>query len=83
MNTRKMITRKITYSIVTVKYKDDFWDDTYYVYGTTSIKTEMKKALKQEHIPADEVPTISIKQVTEKRVMTIDNFINYSLKIEE
>ena len=79
---RKMITRNITYSIVTVKWKDDFWNDTYYVYGTTSVKTELKKVLKNESYPTDEIPTITIKQITEKRAMTIDNFINYSIKID-
>ena len=79
---RKMITRNITYSIVTVKWKDDFWNDTYYVYGTTSVKTELKKVLKNESYPTDEIPTITIKQITEKRAMTIDNFITNSIKID-
>lgn len=79
---RKMITRNITYSIVTVKWKDEFWNDTYYVYGTTSVKSELKKILKNESYPTDEIPQINIKQITEKRAMTIDNFINYSIKID-
>ena len=81
MNTRKLINRNVTYSIVTVKWKDDFWNDVYYVYGTTSVKTELKKVLKNESYPADEIPTISIKQVTEKRAIDIDNFIKYSIKV--
>ena len=81
MNTRKLINRNITYSIVTVKFKDSFWDNEYYVYGTTSIKTELKKVLKNESYPTDETPIITIKQVTEKRAIDIDNFIKYSIKI--
>ena len=81
MNTRKLINRNITYSIVTVKWKYDFWNDTYYVYGTTSVKTELKKVLKNENYPTNEVPTITIKQITEKRAIDIDNFIKYSIKV--
>ena len=83
LNIRKMITRKVTYSIVTIKFNDSFWNNEYYVYGTTSVKTELKKLLKNESFPTDEIPQISIKQVTEKRVIDIDNFIKYSIKINE
>lgn len=83
MNLRKLIKRNITYSIVTVKYKDEFWNDEYLVYGNTSIKTEMKKLLRSDKIPHNEIPVISVKTVTEKRAITIDNFINNSIKIEE
>ena len=81
MNTRKLINRNITYTIVTVKFKDSFWDNEYYVYGTTSIKTELKKILKSDSCPVDDIPLVTIKQVTEKRSMTIDDFIKYSIKV--
>jgi len=83
MNLRKLIKRNITYSIVTVKYKDEFWNSTYYVYGNTSVKTEMKKLLRSETHPTDEIPVIHIETITEKRAISIDNFINYSIKINE
>ena len=81
MNTRKLINRNVTYSIVTVKFKDGFWNDEYYVYGTTSIKSELKKILKNDNCPVDDIPVVTIKQVTEKRSMTIDDFIKYSIKV--
>ena len=56
MNLRKLITRNITYTIVTVKYKDEFWNDEYLVYGTTSVKAELKKLLRSETHPTDEIP---------------------------
>ena len=82
-NLRKMITRNITYSIVTVKWNDDFWNDEYFVYGTTSVKSELKKILKNESYPIDETPNITIKQVTEKRAIDIDNFIKHSIKVNQ
>lgn len=80
MNIRQAITRNITYSEVTINFKDS--DKTYFVYGETTPKKEMKKFLKDYE--GDELPqSIIVHSVTEKRAISLENFINHSIIINE
>jgi hypothetical protein len=82
MNIRQAITRNITYSKVTVTYKEDI--RTHIVYGETSKINELKKWLKAN---ADEndiyLPTFEVETVTEKRAISIEDFIKNSIIIEK
>lgn len=75
MNLRQCVTRKIKYSKVEVRTKDDTYN--YLVYGITSVSKELKKYLK-DGMDIDEIPHIVVQTITEKRAMTLDNFIKYS-----
>ena len=79
MNIRQAITRKITYSEVTVSFEGESY--TYIVYGTTTPKKEMKRVLKD--YKGEDVPVITVHTVTEKRAISIENFINNSIIINE
>lgn len=79
MNIRQSITRNITYSEVTVSFEGE--SQTYLVYGETTPKREMKKVLKDYQ--GEDVPVITVHTVTEKRAISLENFINNSIIINE
>lgn len=79
MNIRQAITRNVTYSEVTVSFEGESY--TYIVYGATTPKKEMKRVLKD--YKGDDVPVIVCHTVTEKRAISIENFINNSIIINE
>lgn len=74
-----MIKRKITYSEVMVSYEGKSY--SYIVYGVTTPKKEMKKVLKD--YKGEEIPRITVITVTEKRAISLENFINNSILINE
>ena len=79
MNIRQAITRNVTYTEVTVSFEGE--SQTYLVYGETTPKKEMKRVLKD--YKGDDVPVIVCHTVTEKRAISIENFINNSIIINE
>ena len=79
MNLRQCITRNITYTEVTVSYNGE--STSYYVYGETNAAKEMKKILKDGTL--ETIPTIVCNTVTEKRAISLENFINNSILINE
>ena len=79
MNIRQCITRNITYTEVTVSYEGEGY--TYVVYGETTPAKEMKKILREKQLEV--IPTIVCHTVTEKRVISLENFINNSIVINE
>lgn len=79
MNLRQCITRNITYTEVTVSYNGE--STSYYVYGETNAAKEMKKILKDGTL--ETIPTIVCNTVTEKRAISLENFINNSIVINE
>ena len=79
MNLREMIKRKITYSEVIVSYEGSGY--YYLVYGETTPKKEMKKVLKD--YKGEEIPRITVHTVTEKRAISLENFIKNSILISE
>jgi hypothetical protein len=74
-----MIKRKITYSKVIVTYEGKSY--SYLVYGETTLKKEMRKVLKD--FKGEEIPRITVTTVTEKRAISLENFINNSKIISE
>lgn len=80
MNLRQSITRNITYSKVAISTKEEA--KAYYVHGDTTVAKEMKKYLK-ENPNVTEIPTITVFGFTEKRAISLDNFLNYSELITE
>ena len=82
MNLRQCITRNITYTEVTVLYNTVTGESiSYYVYGETTAAKEMKKILKDGTL--ETIPTIVCNTVTEKRAISLENFINNSIVISE
>ncbi len=96
MNLREMIKRKITYSEVTVTFEGESYTYIVYgattpikemkkvlniVYGTTTPSKEMKKVLKD--YKGEEIPGITVNTVTEKRAISLENFIKNSILISE
>lgn len=79
MDLRKAITRNITYSKVSVSFEGE--NQEYTVYGETTAPKEMKKVLKD--YKGKDIPQITVDVITEKRAITIDDFIKYSQIIEE
>ena len=79
MNLRKAIKRKITYSKVKVSFNKHSYN--FLVYGKTTPSREMKKLLKTHK--GDEIPEITVDTVTEKRAISLENFINNSIIINE
>lgn len=79
MNIRQAITRNITYSEVTVSFEGE--SQTYIVYGATTPTKEMKRVLKD--YKGEDVPAITVHTVTEKRAISLENFINNSIIINE
>lgn len=79
MNIRQAITRNITYSEVTVSFEGE--SQTYIVYGATTPTKEMKRVLKD--YKGEDVPVIIVHTVTEKRAISLENFINNSIIINE
>lgn len=78
MNLRNAITRTITYTEVEVTNKEGV--DKYVVYGKTTPKKELKKIL--NNIEGDEIPTITTNTITEKRALSLEDFIKASEVIE-
>ena len=79
MNIRQAITRNVTYTEVTVSYEGEYYD--YIVHGITTAAKEMKKILREKKL--ETIPVIACHTVTEKRAMTLENFINNSIVINE
>ena len=79
MNLRQSITRNVTYTVVTVIHEGETTE--HYVYGETNVAKEMKKLLKDESITS--IPTITCNTVTEKRAISLEDFINNSIVINE
>ena len=79
MNIRQAITRNVTYTEVTVSYEGEHYD--YIVYGITTAAKEMKKILREKEL--ETIPTITCHTVTEKRAISLENFINNSIVINE
>ena len=79
MNLREMIKRKITYSKVIVTYDGKSY--SYLVYGETTLKKEMRKILKDNK--GEEIPIITVHTVTERRAISLENFIKNSILISE
>lgn len=80
MNLRKAVTRKITYTIVKVEY--EFTKEEYIVIGETDSVKELKKILNKNK-NTSYIPKVECKVVSEKRAMTIQNFIKNSILINE
>lgn len=79
MNIRQAITRTLTYSKVTVTVEGE--SSTQLVNGTTTVKAEMLKFLK--NYDGSEMPKISVEVFTEKRAMSLEDFISNSIVINE
>lgn len=79
MNLREMIKRKITYSEVTVSFEEQGY--SYLVYGETTPKKEMRKILKDNK--GEEIPIIKVTTVTERRAISLEDFIKNSILISE
>ena len=79
MNIRQAITRNVTYTNVTVSYNGEHYD--YIVYGKTTLAKEMKKILKDGKL--ETIPNIVCETFTEKRAISLENFINNSIVINE
>ena len=79
MNLRQCITRNITYTEVTVSYNGE--STSYYVYGETTPTKELKKILRDGNL--ETIPNIVCEVVTEKRAISLENFINNSIVINE
>ena len=79
INLRENITRTIKYSIVTIKQDEKV--TTHNVYGATSEKNELIKYFRSNR--TNIIPSINVKVVTERRTMSLDNFLNNSILINE
>lgn len=79
MNLRQCITRNLTYTEVLVSHDGE--STLYYVYGETNSAKEMKKILREKKL--DTIPVIECITVTEKRAISLENFINNSIVINE
>ena len=79
MNLRQAITRNVTYTEVTVSYEGEHYD--YIVHGKTTATKEMKKILRENEL--ETIPVIVCHTVTEKRAISLENFINNSIVINE
>lgn len=79
MKIRECITRNITYSIVNVINGEEQYH--YLVYGKTTEKGELQKLLKLS--TNNIIPIVTVKTVTEKRAIDIENFVKHSILIEE
>ena len=79
MNLRQCITRNITYTEVLVSYDGE--STLYYVYGETTPTKELKKILREGTL--ETIPSIVCNTVTEKRAISLENFINNSIVINE
>lgn len=79
MNLRQSITRNVTYTEVTVSYEGEHYD--YIVHGRTTEAKEMKKILREREF--ETIPVIVCHTVTEKRAISLENFINNSILINE
>ena len=79
MNLRQAITRNVTYTEVTVSYEGEHYD--YIVHGRTTAAKEMKKILREKKL--DTIPVIVCHTDTEKRAISLENFINNSIVINE
>ena len=79
MNLRQAITRNVTYTEVTVSYEGEHYD--YIVHGKTTAAKEMKKILREKEL--ETIPVIVCHTVTEKRAISLENFINNSILINE
>lgn len=79
MNLRQCITRNITYTEVTVSYDGE--STSYYVYGETYPARELKKILRDKKL--ETIPLVVCNTVSEKRAISLENFINNSIVINE
>jgi hypothetical protein len=79
INLRESITRTVTYTEVEIIVEGE--SSVHNVYGKTTVKEQLLKYLKVE--PNGEIPQIKLTEKTEKRVISLDNFLIHSLVIEE
>ena len=79
MNLRQCITRNITFTEVTVSYNGE--STSYYVYGETTPTKDLKKILRDGNL--ETIPNIVCEVFTEKRAISLENFINNSIVINE
>lgn len=79
MNLRQCITRNITYTEVIVSHDGE--STSYYVYGVTTPTKELKKILRDGTL--ETIPSIVCNTLTEKRAISLENFINNSIVINE
>ena len=79
MNLRQCITRNITYTEVLVSHDGE--STSYYVYGETTPTKELKKILRDGNL--ETIPNIVCEVFTEKRAISLENFINNSIVINE
>lgn len=79
MNIRQCITRNVTYTEVTVAYEGESYQ--YVVYGETTPAKEMKKILRDKTLNV--IPTIECNVITEKRAISLNDFLNNSIVINE
>lgn len=77
INLRKAITRTLTISNVTLQ--DGETITNYTVLGETTPIKELKKHLKEGK---ETIPTISVETITEKRAITVEDFIKHSVLVE-
>lgn len=68
-----MVTRTITYTIVKLIFGER--EEEYIVNGKTTVGKEMKKYLKNNQT---NLPKIEVKEVIEKREMSLQKFIENS-----
>lgn len=79
LNLRECITRTITYTEVIASYEDE--TISYVVYGESTPVREVKRIIKQNVFKG--IPQIVCNTITEKRAITLENFINNSIIINE
>ena len=79
MNIRQSITRNVTYTEVTVSYEGEHYD--YIVHGRTTVAKEMKKILREKEL--ETIPVIECNTEKKKRAISLENFINNSIVINE
>lgn len=80
MDLRKAITRTITFTEVTTTLEGETYN--YVVQGETTPAKEMKKYLR-DNKEVQALPVIVCHTVTEKRAISIEDFISNSIIIEE
>lgn len=80
MDLRKAITRTITFTEVTTTLEGETYN--YVVQGETTPAKEMKKFLR-DNKDAQVLPVIVCHTVTEKRAISIEDFVANSIIIDE
>lgn len=79
-NLRENVTRGVKYSVVIMTHPNGV-EDKEIVYGHTTVKKELNKFFK-EFPNATIMPKIEVEHFEEKRTMTIQDFLNNSIVID-